>query len=99
MERAFHSFIYVILHSSNPEWQKRWLPRFEKECLETRLQWRWYATLCDKISIQETGKQIYGTQLASDEKGNMNGTFMPIQDPIKVNELRARYGLAPILTK
>lgn len=98
-KRAFLSFIYVILHSHNTEWQKRWLPRFEKECLETRLQWRWYATLCDKISIQETGKQIYGTQLASDEKGNVNRTFMPIQDPIKVNELRARYGLAPILTK
>lgn len=98
-KRAFHSFIYVILHSHNPEWQKHWLQRFEKECLESRLQWRWYATLCDKISIQETGKQIYGTQLAIDENGNMNGTYKPIQDPTKVNEYRARMGMAPIQVK
>jgi hypothetical protein len=97
--RAFHSFIYVILHSKNLTWQKSWLPRFENECLQSKLPWKWYATLSDKISILETGKQIYGTQVSVDENGKLNGSFIPIQIPQKVNERRARFAMAPIQVK
>ncbi len=79
--------------------QKTRLPRFKNECLQSKLPWRWYATLTDKISILETVKQIYGTQLGVDENGRLDGSFIPIQDPQKVNERRARFAMTPIQVK
>lgn len=73
---------FVIQHASY-ELQKQYLPLLEDACQAGEADWSNYALMYDRIKLNETGRQLYGTQLTEDMKG-----FRPIEDIEHLNERR-----------
>ncbi len=80
----------VLVHSiSMPELQEQALQMLKHE--ETGVPAAMVAMLEDRVLTLRGGKQKYGTQFDWDESGELNP--MPIEDPEKVDLLRAGIGL------
>jgi hypothetical protein len=96
-EEASRAAWMILQHSiGNPEVMRRGLallqamPADEVDPAEV-------AMLEDRIGVNSGLKQRYGTQFDWDDDGQMSP--LPIDDPEKVDELRARVGLAPLVDR
>ncbi len=69
------------------------LPAIESDVKAKRLDAQPYALLFDRLKVTLGEKQRYGTQLGSDEKGNL--VMMPLEDRSRMEELRKEIGLFP----
>lgn len=93
--RAYQAIPYIIIHSQNLVYQKKYLPLFLQACEKKQLSWDLYAILWDKISLKENGFQRYGTQFEINEKGEIKGLHR-LEDQRKVREWRHQVGLGPL---
>jgi hypothetical protein len=84
----------LVQHSDDdPAFQARMLKSMAPLAARGRVPKRDYALLYDRVKIKVSGRQRYGTQYGCHE-----GRFepQPLEDPAKVDALRAEAGLDPL---
>lgn len=93
--RGQEALLYIIIHSKDISFQKKYLPIVKESCENGITKWQYYALLYDKIGVKEYNTQRYGTQYRADEKGTVLGMY-PLEDKEHLNEWRKQVKLAPI---
>lgn len=86
---------FIVIHSDNLIYQKKYLPLFQKACEDKEIRWEMFALLWDKISLKEKGYQRYGTQFEVDSFGNILGLYK-LENMNMTNEWRKQVGLDPL---
>jgi hypothetical protein len=77
---------------------KKYLNLLENVCKMNEAEWEWYATLFDRIQINEGRPQKYGTQYEIDKNDPSLYKLSPLENANKVDEYRKELGLPPIET-
>ena len=78
-----------------PDFQRQTLKLLQKHAAEGKLP-AWHAAyLEDRIAVQEGRPQRYGTQWIDDIRDGL-ARPLPLEDPERMNELRASVGLGPL---
>jgi len=80
-----------VQHSGHIPLMLAALPPIEKDVKAKRLNAQPYALLYDRLQINLGEKQRYGSQLGSNESGEL--VLMPLEDPARVEELRKEIGI------
>ena len=100
---ASHHFFVLIQHSdSDPTFQSSMLPILKKLSKKGEISKKDYAYLYDRVQRNTGKKQLYGTQLSFDSKGNLfdstNKIIIPkdLVDPENVDKRRKKMGLEPL---
>lgn len=88
LEAAF----LLVQHSTDPDFQKRMLPRIEADVRAGRLNPQDYALLVDRTRQREGLLQLYGTQLSMGPGGG-TATLDPIEESATVDVRREELGL------
>ncbi|WP_266368820.1 DUF6624 domain-containing protein [Tellurirhabdus rosea] len=92
-ERMSETAWLVIQHAPLAV-QEKYLPVLQKAADKGELSRSSLALLIDRVRLGRGQKQLYGSQVTGDEKGNM--WLAPIEDEANVNKRRASVGLEPI---
>lgn len=87
---------FLIIQHANNELQKKYVDKIK--CLAKRQEadWESYASMMDRILIEEGKKQVYGTQFRYNPTTNEQELF-PIKRASCVDKRRRKIGLHPIL--
>lgn len=94
--KANTTLFSVIQHADlQPQIQIQFLPLLEKASLQGKARGQYFAMLKDRISMRESGKQCFGTQVMYN---NLTGKYepSPLMSSSDLNILRASVGLIPI---
>lgn len=81
--------IWTVLQHSKKKYRKKYFPKVEAAVNNGDLSKAQYATMKDRILMDDGKPQIYGTQIK-------NGKLYKLDSPKTVNERRAEMGLKPI---
>jgi len=93
-EESSNNYWLLVQHSDfDVPFQKRALELMKVQVDLKNASGQKYAYLLDRININESRPQIYGTQVNMGEKGT---TLKPCIDPSKLDERRLSVGLSPI---
>jgi hypothetical protein len=84
----------VIQHANTLAVMEKYLPVMKEAAKKGDADKRQLAYLIDRIELANNRKQIYGTQYAVDEKGNVY--FNDLMDSANVNSRRKSMNLYPI---
>jgi hypothetical protein len=84
----------VIQHSETPI-QQKYLPMMREAVKNKNAKGSSLALLEDRVALREGRKQIYGSQLSTDNATGIT-TLLPLEDPDHVDERRASVGLQPL---
>ena len=88
----------ILQHAiGSPEFQRKCLPLLEEAIKSGDVPAVQAAYLEDRIRVFEERPQRYGTQFDWDGSGTLSPH--PIEDPERVDELRASVGLGPLVEK
>lgn len=87
-----HKTIFLIIQHSEYDFQKEYFEYVKKAYEQGIIQGRQMAMLIDRMSLDKTGFQYYGTQLKMDDSTKLFSLF-PLKDPLHVDSLRATMGL------
>lgn len=84
--------ILLVLQHSHISVQRKYLPMARRAVIEGKLSGRSWVLLEDRVSLATTGKQLFGTQVKTDQK---TGKYYiaPIKDEMNVNDRRKKIGL------
>lgn len=95
-EKGNIALFIIIQHADlNPKVQKKYLPLLKSAVEEGKARGQYLAMLEDRISLRETGKQWYGTQvLVNYQTGEVSPH--PLVAAEQVAMLRASHGLPPL---
>ncbi|UKJ09340.1 DUF6624 domain-containing protein [Solitalea lacus] len=85
---------FYVLKFASLYTQKKYYPLFKKAVKDDFATLEQMAIIEDIMALKQGKKQIYGTQLAYDNKGNYY--LQPIESQTKTNQLRAEIGLIPL---
>lgn len=86
--------VFLIIQHSGVEFQLKYKEQIDQAFERGDLNAFNYATMIDRIEMNQGNKQIYGMQAISNEKGL--GVISPMIDPERVNERRMKIGLIPL---
>ena len=86
---------FLVIQHAELDDQEKYLSVLIEAANEGELQWSSVALLIDRVNIRNDRKQIYGSQVSRDEETG-EYYFYPIEDPLKIDSLRATVGLGPI---
>ena len=89
--------IFLVIQHADVDTQKKYLPIIESAVKNGKTLASNLALLKDRIALREGGKQIYGSQVWYDAKTGKN-YVRPIENPEKVDSLRAEVGLPDMKT-
>lgn len=92
-EQAITAFL-VVQHSELSD-QEKYLPVLMEAAEANELDWRSVALLIDRVNVRTGRKQIYGSQVTQDEQTGEH-YFFPIEQPYKIDSIRAAIGLGPL---
>ena len=92
-EQGAQTLFLVIQHSDSLT-QVAYFPIMQEAVKNGKAKSRHLALLEDRILVQQGKKQIYGSQVRTNENGK--NEFFPIKDEQNVNERRASVGLDPL---
>lgn len=84
--------IFLVIQHSDLETQKKFLPVIKQAVKDQKTLPGNLALLQDRIALREGRKQIYGSQVYIDSNTEKK-YVQPIQNPKKVDSLRAQVGL------
>jgi hypothetical protein len=87
--------LFLVIQHADEEVQKKYLPMMREAVKNGKAQPSSLALLEDRVALAMGKKQIYGSQLAIDDKTGRT-YFSPIEDEANVNKRRAEVGLEPI---
>jgi hypothetical protein len=85
---------FLVLQHADYSYQKIYLPLVRKAVAAGELRPGNLALLEDRVLMREGKKQIFGTQLRSNDKGALE--FWPIEDEPNVDQRRKDVGLPPL---
>ena len=83
--------LFLVIQHADLQTQLKYLPLLHKASQEGKAKASQYALLLDRTNLKQGKFQVYGSQLSSDESGEIK--FSPIIDEPKVNERRKAVGL------
>ena len=83
--------LFLIIQHADMEAQKTYWPLLYTSAEKGESQWYHSALMEDRILMHEGKKQKYGSQAFRGEDDKMY--IWPIEDPARVNELRAKMGI------
>lgn len=86
------SIIFLVIQHANKETQEKYLPMIQKAVNDNNLPKRQYAMFYDRLLLRRGELQVYGTQLAIDDKSK-DPYVLPLKDPKNVDKRRAEVGL------
>ena len=87
---------YIVKHSSDINWQKSVLAKYEELLNDGSTDKSMYAYLSDRINIKLGNAQLYGTQVKNLHYENNEVEFFPIEDSIGIDERRMAFDLEPL---
>ncbi len=85
---------FLIVQHSDISYQKKYIDIIEAYCKQNEASWNDYCLMKDRILVAEGKKQIYGTQLYSND--NINFKLNDVEMPEYLNKRRFEKGLSPI---
>lgn len=85
---------FLVIQHADSATQLKFLPMLEQSVENGESSASDLALLQDRILMRQGKKQLYGSQVVFDEKGNP--VFYPIEDEINVNLRRSKVGLQNI---
>ncbi|MBK7182188.1 MAG: hypothetical protein IPH89_04260 [Bacteroidetes bacterium] len=89
--------ILLVLQHSHISIQRKYLPMVRKAVIDGKLSGKSWVFLEDRVSLANTGKQLYGTQVETNQ--NTGEYFIsPIIDERNINIRRKKIGLESIET-
>lgn len=84
----------IVQHAAHdPDFQRECLGLLEEAAAAGEVSQSNVAYLTDRVMLKETGRQRYGTQF---QHGKDGPEPFPLEDPDRVDELRAAAGLMPL---
>lgn len=92
--QANHTLFLVIQHA-DLETQQKYLPMMRDAVKNNNASASALALLEDRVSLGEGKRQIYGSQIGTDNDTHMN-YVLPLEDPKNVDIRRAEVGLGPL---
>jgi hypothetical protein len=92
--RASGDAFLLVQHSGHLPLMLAALPRIEKDVKAKRLDAQPYALLFDRLQVMLGEKQRYGTQIGTNDKGEL--IVMALEERDRVEELRKGIGLFPL---
>ena len=93
-EEANHALFLVILHADLAT-QKKYLPMLKQAVAGGKAREANLGMLEDRMAVRQGKPQTYGSQVSWDKQSGRY-YLLPIVDPDKVNERRAKIGMTPI---
>jgi len=91
---ASNAAFLLVQHSGNLSLMATALPLIKEDVLAKRLDGQPYALLYDRLKLFTGEKQRYGTQIGTNEKGEM--VVNALENRSKVDEFRKELGLPPL---
>jgi hypothetical protein len=85
---------FLVIQHADLEVQERYLPIIKEAANNGEVRWSSLALLIDRVNLRKGSKQIYGSQIARTEDGEHY--VSPIEEPYKVDSLRASVGLGKL---
>jgi hypothetical protein len=92
--RASNDAFLLVQHSGQLPLMLAARPLIEKDVKAKRLDAQPYALLFDRLQVMLGEKQRYGTQLGTNDKGEL--VLLSLEDRARVEELRKSIGLFPL---
>ena len=89
-----NSTLFLVIQHSDLETQEKYLPMMKEAVKKGDAQAYDLALLEDRIALRQGKKQIYGSQIGVNDKGEHY--VFPLIDPENVDKRRAEVDLAPI---
>ena len=86
--------VFLVIQHADSATQVKYLPMMEQSVQKGESSASELALLQDRVLMRQGKKQIYGSQVVSDNKGGW--MIYPIDDEVHVNERRAKLGMEPI---
>ncbi|CAM1347399.1 DUF6624 domain-containing protein [Tenacibaculum crassostreae] len=86
------STIFLVIQHANKETQEKYLPLIKQAVEENNLSKRQFAMFYDRLLLRRGELQIYGTQLAIDNKSK-DPYVLPLADPKNADIRRLEVGL------
>jgi hypothetical protein len=87
--------LFLVIQHSGIDAQSKYLPVMRDAVRKGNASPANLALLEDRVALRQGRRQIYGTQLAFDEKTN-EAYIEPLEDPDNVDKRRAEMGLEPL---
>lgn len=84
----------LVQHSWDVPLMLAVLPQLKRDVDAGRMGTDVYALLYDRLQLALGLRQLYGTQIARDDRGN--AVVLPVEDAAGVEERRRRFGLIPL---
>lgn len=94
-EKACVAAFLIVQHSELPT-QEKYLPVLKEAASKGEVRPADAAMLEDRVLMRQGKKQIYGTQLQSNQESGLKLFLVPIEDEANVDERRAKVGLGPL---
>lgn len=95
-ERGFLAIFYVLQHCNDVPLRKKFALKLEAICTDYKKFCSEYAMFYDRIMMDETGVQKYGTQLIVDPNNPQHHIMVPLIDRQNVNTFRKQIHLGMI---
>ena len=90
-----NSALFLIIQHSDQQTQEKYLPMMRQAVEEGKANSRSLALLEDRVRLGKGELQVYGSQVAIDS-ATEEMYVLPLMEPERVNERRAKVGLGPI---
>jgi hypothetical protein len=91
---ASKATFYIVQHAENKNARKKYLHKLKQACEEHEADWHDYAMMFDRLSLEENGSQLYGTQYKYGNSHKLE--LLPIQSPEYVDKRRKALGMPPL---
>jgi hypothetical protein len=93
--RKGNQALFLVIQHSDPDTRKKYLPVMKEAMERAKAAPSEVALLEDKIMLDESGKQRYGSQVKYNSTSNTYELY-PIEDEATVDERREELGLSPL---
>ena len=94
ISRKANEAIFLVIQHSSLNYQKKLLPLVNQAYFEGKIGGQQMALLKDRISVRESGYQIYGSQIENISTNEYS--LYPLRYPNKIDSLRQIMGLEPL---
>ena len=86
---------FLVIQHADLAIQEKYLPIITEAADKGEVRWSSVALLVDRVRMRQGHKQIYGSQVSRDPETGEH-YFAPIENPYKIDSIRAAVGLGPI---
>ncbi len=87
--------VFLVIQHAEHEVIRRYFPLLAQSCETGRSPRRFYATMLDRLLVEEKQDQVFGTQISTERKEGKYQPF-PIADEADVDKRRSEVGLPPL---